>query len=452
MKQAFAIILAAGSGERFGHHIPKQFLKIAGKTLVEHTIEIFEKNPNIQETIIVVHPQYQNLMEEILLKNNYSKVRKVLNGGSNRRESSLIGLNAIENEDSLVLIHDAVRPFLSNRIINDCIKALEKYDAVDVAIFAADTIIKVDENRLITEIPNRKAMMRGQTPQAFKTSVIKKAHLLAIQDNDDEFTDDCGLIMKYQLTDVYIVAGEITNIKVTYPEDIFLADKLFQIKSLGIPLKISLAELKDKVIVIFGASRGIGQAIANIAKEYQAKVYGFSRQNNVNVSSFEDVSKSLDAVYADEKQIDYVVNTAGILRMGKIETRDMANIVEEININYLGSINIVKASIPFLRESKGGMLLFTSSSYTRGRALYSIYSSTKAAIVNLAQAFTEELLSDNIKINVINPQRTNTTMRKENFGEEPEDSLLKSEKVAEASLKVLLSDLRGQVIDVRKDD
>ena len=99
-----------------------------------------------------------------------------------------------------------------------------------------------------------------------------------------------------------------------------------------------------------------------------------------------------------------------------------------------------------------GILLFASSSYTRGRALYSTYSSTKAGIVNLAQALSEELSSDNIRINVINPERTATPMRSRAFGKEPEDSLLQPEVVAEASLKTLLSDLTGQVIDVRREN
>ena len=97
------------------------------------------------------------------------------------------------------------------------------------------------------------------------------------------------------------------------------------------------------------------------------------------------------------------------------------------------------------------MLLFASSSYTRGRALYSTYSSTKAGIVNLVQALSEELISDGIRINSINPERTATQMRFKAFGKEPEGTLLEVEKVAEASLKTLLSNLTGQVIDVRRE-
>lgn len=451
--KTYAIILASGTGERAKSHLPKQFIKVASKTLLEHTIEIFERNELINEIIIVTSALYRSLTEEIILKNNYKKITKILNGGETRSESSRIGVNSIEdnNSNSIVLIHDAVRPFLSQRIIYDCINALKNHDAVDVAIPSADTIIKVNDSLIIDEIPNRKQMMRGQTPQGFKLSLIKKAHLIAAQNNEKDVTDDCGLIVKYNLGKVHVVLGEEENIKITYPEDIFLADKLFQIKSLGVPKQISLDNLKNKVIVVFGASRGIGKSIIDIAQKYEAKIYGYSRSNDVDVTSIQQITAALERVHLAEGKIDYIINTAGILRMGKLESRDILDILEEININYIGSINVTKASITFLKETKGSLLLYTSSSYTRGRALYSVYSSTKAAIVNLVQGMSEELLKDDIKINVINPERTATPMRTENFGKEPPESLLPVEKVAEASLKVLLSDLRGQVIDVRKD-
>ena len=149
-------------------------------------------------------------------------------------------------------------------------------------------------------------------------------------------------------------------------------------------------------------------------------------------------------------KIDYVANTAGILKMGKLIERNIEDIERDINVNYLGSINVAKASIPYLQKTKGCILLFASSSYTRGRALYSTYSSTKAGIVNLTQALAEELMEDRIRVNVINPERTATPMRLKAFGQEPEGSLLDPQKVAEASLKTMLSDLTGQVIDVRR--
>lgn len=441
------IILASGTGNRYHSDIPKQFVKIAGKTVFEHTIEIFEKSKYIDEIVVVITPEYRHFAEELIIKNSYKKITKLLNGGETRKESSSIGINSIEDEETNVIIHDCARPFLTQRIIKDCVEALKSYDAVDVAIPSADTIIKVKDS-IIESIPERKYLKRGQTPQCFKLSTIKKAHELSKDDNN--FTDDCGLILKYNLGDVYVVEGDGENIKITYPEDIFMADRLFQIRSMSTPEAEDLNEIRNKVVAIFGGTSGIGQCISDLAKQYGAKVYSASTRTGCDITSYEDVCKFLEQIYNENGRIDYVINSAGILRMGKLLDRDIKDVQKDIEINYIGAINVAKASIKYLQETRGGILLFTSSSYTRGRALYSTYSSTKAGIVNLSQALAEELMPDGIRINVINPERTATPMRFKAFGKEPEGSLLAPEKVAEASIKTLLSDLTGQVIDVRR--
>ncbi len=443
----YGIILASGMGTRYSNDIPKQFVKIAGKTVLEHTIEIFEKSSNIDKVILVITPEYRQIAEEILLKNDYKKIIKLLNGGKTRKESSYIGITSIDDKEANVVIHDCARPFLTPKIIKDCINALEKYNAVDVAIHSADTIIKVKSN-IIQEIPERKHLMRGQTPQCFKLSLIKKAHELS--KDDENFTDDCGLIVKYNLDDVYVVEGDIENIKLTYPSDIYMADRLFQVRCSSCPEDINLDNLKDKVIVVFGGTSGIGESIVKLAREYQAKVYAFSLKTGCDITSYSNVENNLQLVYSETGKIDSVINTAGILKMGKISERSIDEIYNEINVNYLGSVNVSKASIPYLAETKGSLLLFASSSYTRGRALYSIYSSSKAGIVNFAQALSEELTAEKIRVNVINPERTATPMRYKAFGKEPEGSLLNPETVAEVTLKTSLSNLTGEVIDVRK--
>ena len=451
--KVYSIILAGGIGERIGHHIAKQFIKVAGKSVLEHTIIIFENHPKVDEIIIVIHKHYKKLLEEILLKNNFKKVSKILTGGDTRRESSYIGVNSIEDEEAMILIHDAVRPFLSDRIIDECIQALESYNAVDVAIPASDTIIQVNESmKLIENIPYRKYMWRGQTPQAFKLSTIKSTHKLAMKNQDgDTFSDDCGLVLKYLGEHVYIVQGEEKNIKITHVEDIYLADKLFQVQSINSPKHPKLEQLNNKVIVIFGGTSGIGKSIADIAMQYGAKIYSYTRDTGVDISNYKQVQNALRDVYQKEKKIDYVVNTAAILRMGKLGLRKINDVLYEINVNYIGSVNVSKASIKYLKESRGKLLLFTSSSYTRGRALYSIYSSSKAAVVNLVQALSEELAIDGIKINAICPERTATPMRLKSFGKELPETLLDPSHVALASLKTLLSDISGSVIDVKID-
>lgn len=115
-------------------------------------------------------------------------------------------------------------------------------------------------------------------------------------------------------------------------------------------------------------------------------------------------------------------------------------------------MQIARASHKYLAETDGQLLLYTSSSYTRGRADYSLYSSTKAAMVNLTQALADEWASDGIRVNCVNPERTATPMRTKAFGQEPAGSLLSSEAVARTSLDVLLSTLTGHVIDVRQQD
>lgn len=448
MMKNIGIVLASGTGNRYQSDIPKQFVKIAGKTVFEHTIDIFEKSKYVDEIIVVITPEYRHFGEELIIKNSYKKITKLLNGGATRKESSSIGINSIEDEESNVIIHDCARPFLTQRIIEDCVKALKKYNAVDVAIPSADTIIKVKDNNIIESIPERKYLKRGQTPQCFKLSTIKKAHELSKDDNN--FTDDCGLILKYNLGEVYVVDGDGENIKITYPEDIFMADRLFQIRSMSAPQGVDLNEMKGKVVVIFGGTSGIGQCTSELAEQLGAKVYNASSRTGCDITLYDDVCKFLDKIYDENGKIDYIINSAGILRMGKLLDRDMKEVHKDIEVNYIGSINVIKAGIKYLQQTKGGILLFTSSSYTRGRALYSTYSSTKAGIVNLSQALAEELMPDKIRINVINPERTATPMRFKAFGKEDEESLLAPEKVAEASIKTLLSSLTGQVIDVRK--
>jgi len=451
-----AIILAGGVGSRFGLDIPKQFAKLAGKSIIEHTITTFEQHPLIDEICIVIHPDWVWKIEEIVNVNNFSKVKKILSGGKERKDSSLSAIEAysLEAKELNMIFHDAVRPFVDNRIIDSCIENLKHYKAIDVAIPATDTIIEVHD-KIITNIPKRSDMMQGQTPQCFKLSTIKQAYEEAQKDENFMPTDDCGVVRKYLPTEeIFVVEGSLKNIKITHAQDIFMADKLFQLKTTQLTHKYSTnyyeEHLYNKVLVIFGGSYGIGKEIADIAKKYNAKVYTFSRTStDTDVSSISDVRRDLDFVYEKENRIDFVVNTASILIKEPLQNISYEKILDVMNINYLGAINIAKESMQYLEKSSGQLLNFTSSSYTRGRANYVLYSSSKAAIVNLTQALGEEWLNKSIRINCINPERTATPMRTANFGKEDPSSLLDAKDVAYASINTLLSDMTGQIIDVK---
>lgn len=451
-----AVILAGGVGSRLGLDKPKQFMKIAGKTVLEHTVDEFQKHELIDEIVIVMHANYVHDAENMVLKNGWNKVRKVLNGGKERYESSLVAINAYKNynnkDDLNFIFHDAVRPLVGKRIIDDTIAALQEHDAIDVAIPSADTIIKLDATKqFIDIIPDRNYLHRGQTPQAFKFNVIAKAYKLAMQDPNMQTTDDCGIVRKYlPEVPVYVVRGTEQNVKLTYPEDIYVLDKLFQIKSAKTDKNINLTQFKGKVMVVFGGNSGIGLDMIKIAAKHGAKCYAFSRSaNNTDISKIEDVKKALKEVVGKEGKIDYVVNSAAVLNKEPIMHLDSSTIESIININYKGMVNVTVSAYEYVKASKGAILQFTSSSYTRGRANYALYSSTKAAVVNFVQAIAEEWQQDEIRVNCINPQRTKTPMRTANFGIEPENTLLKSKEVAKVSLETLLSSFSGNVVDIK---
>lgn len=447
-----AVILAGGVGNRLDKSHPKQFFKVAGKTVIEHTVNVFEKNRMIDEIAIVINPNYQVTIEDLVLSNRWKKVRKILKGGAERYHSSLAAVKAYAGAGNINLIfHDAVRPLISDRIIDDTVAALEKYNAVDVAIPAVDTIIST-EGDFIDAIPERSKLRRGQTPQGFKLDTIRRAYELALQDPSFKSTDDCGVVLKYLPDEkIYVVKGEEVNMKLTYKEDSYLLDKLFQLRSFAFAGQdIPFEQLQGKVLVIFGGSYGIGAEIARIAEGYGAKVYCFSRSlNDVDISSADRVRKSLEEAAAGAGRIDYVVNTAAILLKEPLNSMDYQAIRQMVEVNYLGMVNVAMESFPYLEKSRGQLLFYTSSSYTRGRAFYSIYSSTKAAVVNFVQAVAQEWESAGVRVNCINPERTKTPMRTKNFGMEDESTLLKAEDVAEESIKTLLSDFTGQVVDVK---
>ena len=445
-----AVILSAGSGSRFGSDIPKQFINLAGKNIIEYTIKAFEQNTFIDEICIVADEKFHDKIWDISKKSNFIKVKKIIAGGRERKDSSYEAIKAYENiKDVNLIFHDGVRPFVSQKIIIDTIKALERYNAIDVAIPTADTIIQVQDD-IIKSIPKRSELLRGQTPQAFKLNTIKKAHILSNQDiNPPLFTDDCGLVKQYLEDEVYVVQGEEQNIKITYPSDLLLAEKLIQLNSITLNTNTNYEKLKDKVIVVFGGSSGIGLDVVNIATSHGAKVLSYSTSNGTDIKKIEDIQKALKETFTRYNKIDVVINTAATLIKKELIEMSDDDINSEIITNFTASVNIAKYSYSYLKQTQGSLVLFTSSSYTRGRANYSLYSSTKAAVVNFAEAISSEWLEDGIKVNTINPQRTATPMRTKHFGKEDPNTLLKSQDVAYKTLDVVLEDFSGLVVDVK---
>ena len=211
--------------------------------------------------------------------------------------------------------------------------------------------------------------------------------------------------------------------------------------------------MAGRTMVVFGGSYGIGADIADLAESHGATVFRFSRSGTgTHVERRDDIQAALETVAAEAGAIDYVVNTAGVLTMGDLVDTTEETIYSSLDVNYLAPIFIAQAAFPYLTSSGGSLLLFTSSSYTRGRKGYSLYSSAKAAVVNLTQALADEWSGSGVRINCINPERTGTPMRTNAFGAEDPDSLLESQTVAKASLDVLTSGDTGHILDIRRLD
>jgi ribitol-5-phosphate 2-dehydrogenase (NADP+) / D-ribitol-5-phosphate cytidylyltransferase len=229
MGKNLALILAGGTGSRMsdGLHLPKQFLELDGKTILQHSIESFENHGDIDCIFVVIHAVYFDRGVEIIRGSHYRKVVKILRGGETRQDSSFIGVMAAQpGEFENILIHDAARPFISREIIDSILEKLTVYPAVNIGVPSSDTILEVDDNNLIKSVPNRNYLRRAQTPQSFKLTLIQQAHRLAKEHGVKGSSDDCMLILRFNLAPVYVMEGDPLNIKITYPIDFLLAEKI----------------------------------------------------------------------------------------------------------------------------------------------------------------------------------------------------------------------------------
>jgi len=450
-----AIILASGTGLRFQDNQPKQYMKLAGLPVLVHTLKIFQTSPVIDGIVVVSHNNFLEHVWDLVSQNSLTKVHKVVAGGASRQDSSRIGIESCGEEASYVLVHDSVRPFLSHKVIDDLVAAVKTHKAVDTVIASADTLVEVDEDGFINNIPDRSLFRRGQTPQAFSRDLILEAHQRALTDGITNATDDCQLVMRLGQK-VFTVNGDEQNIKITYPIDLHIADKLFQLNSIKLPKPVltspDFSRLKDKVIVVVGGSSGIGAALVKLLKkQVSKKIYSLGRNSSPSLDILDPntIAAALATILEKEARIDYVINCAGDLIRKPVANMSLEEWRYLYDVNVDGCFNLTKALIPIFKDQHGGNLLFIgSSSYTRGRAGYAAYSSSKAALVNLCQALAEELTDWNVRVNVASPGRVNTPLRQRNFGKEDPATLLDPDWVAGRIVQALAMDTTGSVIEI----
>lgn len=225
MKRNIAVVLAGGSGRRMGTNVPKQYLEIRGRMVIEYAIDAFDKNLHIDEVAVVVSADNVETMQEIASANSWSKLARILVGGKERYDSSLSAINAYRDEDCNLIFHDAARPLVTQKIIDDVVEKLQTCQAVGVAQPSVDTILFIEDG-IIKSVPDRNTLRRAQTPQGFDISIIRNAYEIGLQDPNFKATDDCGIVLRYRPDiPVHIVDGDEACMKITYKSDCKLLEQ-----------------------------------------------------------------------------------------------------------------------------------------------------------------------------------------------------------------------------------
>lgn len=229
----YAGILAGGTGTRMGiQDMPKQFLPLGDKPIIIHTVEKFLFVPNIDIVYVAVHPDWVSHFNDLLEKyivTNKEKIR-VVSGGGNRNDSILSIIADIKrgsdySDKDVLITHDAVRPFVSYRMIVDNIEAMTTYDVADTVVMANDTIVESVDGKVISSIPNRTHMYQGQTPQTFKIQAFTDLYDSLSDEVKEILTDACKVFVVNNV-DVALVKGEYSNIKITTVTDLKIAQAM----------------------------------------------------------------------------------------------------------------------------------------------------------------------------------------------------------------------------------
>lgn len=228
----YGVVLAGGKGTRMGNvEKPKQFMEIGDKPIIVHTIEKFVANTQFEKVLVLSPKQW--------IKHTQDLVRKyipgsdhvvVIEGGSTRNETIMNAIAYIEksgklNADTIIVTHDSVRPFVTHRILEENIRYAKEFGACDTVIPATDTIVESKDHQLITSIPDRSTMYQGQTPQSFKAMHLRDLYE-SLSDTEKEILTDACKILVIKGEQVHLVEGEESNIKITYPYDMRVAEAL----------------------------------------------------------------------------------------------------------------------------------------------------------------------------------------------------------------------------------
>jgi len=386
-----AIVLAGGSGERFGSTIPKPFMSLNGKPVLQWAIDVIE--PAVDEVVVVAPEPWRHY--------------KWAPAGNSRTSSVRDGLTVTTADR--ILIHDGVRPFLTSRIVTEVIAALDKHPAVDTAVPVVDGL-------LIDGTPQPKAgVWLGQTPEGFHRQVLEEAFRLATGDWQDEVT----MVWATLGIEPHVIRGVDLNTKLTYPKDLENAEGVMRFWHEPIT---AIPEITGTVLIL-GGTGGIGAAVA-------------SRLPDIVAPSRSDLDLS-GPFTIDLTGIQAVVHAAGAY-----ETE-----ADIMPVNFDSIRRLVDQART--QNWTGNIVVVSSTAATYGRRGIGLYSASKAALNTWIEAVHDELTDDGIRINAVAPAKVATRLQRSINPDADPAGMLSPGQVADRILPYLDTEVHGQIVYLR---
>lgn len=224
----YAVIAAGGIGSRMGADKPKQYIEIDSKPIIAHTVDKFLRNDRIDKVIVLCPYEWVSYTRNIFAETEVI----VISGGETRNETLMKAIDYIEStegldENTYLVTHDAVRPFVTNQIINDNIDAMLKYSATGTVIPAVDTIFQSNNGEVIDSIPDRNGLYQAQTPQCFGALKLRELYNSLTEEEKNILTDGCKIYL-LKGYNIHLVEGHVSNIKITYPHDLIVAQAILK--------------------------------------------------------------------------------------------------------------------------------------------------------------------------------------------------------------------------------
>lgn len=219
--KTYCIVLASGTGTRFGGDMPKQFVQVGGRMIVEYTLAAVARASAVDEIILVVSEPWRAEIERVVAQSHVGKPVRIVLGGATRLASCRKGVESIADDDAKVLVHNGVQPFVTAADLDKCVIALDEYEAVTVGSASVYTVLELDERRELRRIVDRRFTANDLGPECFRLSLLRKALELAV--DGEAATNLTGFVLRSGLGKVFVVDGDPANVKITYPVDFMLA-------------------------------------------------------------------------------------------------------------------------------------------------------------------------------------------------------------------------------------